>query len=172
MMGRPFSVDWRPEDTPEALKAAYKSERDAEIRSRIQGLWLLRSGWRLGAVADVVGVHYRTAQKWLRRYREGGLDEVVSGKRGGRGQQPYLSEAERRGVVEEVSTGRFRTASEIREWIAAVYGVSYTMGGTYSLLDRLGCSPKVPRPVHVKADPQRQESWKRGASPMRSEQRG
>ena len=44
MMGRPFSVDWRPEDTPEALKAAYKSERDAEIRSRIQGLWLLRSG--------------------------------------------------------------------------------------------------------------------------------
>ena len=70
MMGRPFSVDWRPEDTPEALKAAYKSERDAEIRSRIQGLWLLRSGWRLGAVADVVGVHYRTVQKWLRRYRE------------------------------------------------------------------------------------------------------
>ena len=171
MMGRPFRVDWRAEDTPEALKAAYKSERDAEIRSRIQGLWLLRSGWRLGAVADVVGVHYRTVQKWLRRYREGGLEEVVSGKRGGRGQQPYLSEAEQSDVVDEVSTGRFRTASEIREWIASEYGVSYTMGGTYSLLGRLGCSPKVPRPVHVKAAPQRQESWKRGASPMRSKER-
>ena len=38
MMGRPFSVDWRPEDTPEALKAAYKSERDvpAFLRSNIQ----------------------------------------------------------------------------------------------------------------------------------------
>ena len=171
-MGRPFSVDWRAQDTPESLKAAYKSERDAEIRSRIQGLWLLRRGWRLGAVAEAVGVHYRTVQKWVRRYREGGLDSVVSGKRGGSGHQPYLDEEAERRLVDEVSTGRFRTASEIREWIASEYGVSYTMGGTYSLLGRLGCSPKVPRPLHVKADRKRQQSWKRGASPMRSEERG
>ena len=28
MMGRPLRIDWSREDTPEALKAAYRSERD------------------------------------------------------------------------------------------------------------------------------------------------
>ena len=35
------------EDTPESLKAAYLSERDVTLRSRLHGLWLLRSGRRL-----------------------------------------------------------------------------------------------------------------------------
>ena len=119
-------------------------------------------------MAEAVGAHYRTVQKWVRRYRAGGLGEVVAGKRGGRGRPPYLSAEAQRGVVQEVSTGRFRTASEIRDWIATTYGARYTMGGTYSLLARLGCCPKVPRPVHVKADLQRQASWKKGGLQRRS----
>ena len=47
MRGRPFEVSWRQEDTPEALKAPYQGERDPELRTRLHGLWLLRSGWRL-----------------------------------------------------------------------------------------------------------------------------
>ena len=35
MIGQPFRVDWRREDTPEALKAAYQSERDVTLRSRL-----------------------------------------------------------------------------------------------------------------------------------------
>ena len=35
------------EDTPKSLKAAYLSERDVTLRSRLHGLWLLRSGRRL-----------------------------------------------------------------------------------------------------------------------------
>ena len=38
MIGRPFRVDWRTEDTPEALKAAYLAERDGTLRSRLHGL--------------------------------------------------------------------------------------------------------------------------------------
>ena len=63
----------------------------------------------------------------------------------------------------EVAGGRFRMASEIREWIAQEYGVSYTLGGVYGLLKRLGCGPKVPRPFQVKADPHKQDAWKKGA---------
>lgn len=51
MIGRPFRVNWRPEDGPEALKAAYLSERDGNLRTRLHGLWLLRSGWQLSDVA-------------------------------------------------------------------------------------------------------------------------
>ena len=162
MIGRPFRVDWRPEDTPEALKAAYLSERDGTVRIRLHGLWLLGSGWRLSDVASAVGVHYRTVQTWVGWYREGGVEEVVSHKMGGRGTPRYLSPEEEQGLADEVSSGRFRTAGEIRDWIESEYGVSYKPGGVYGLLGRLGCSPKVPRGLHEKADLAGQRSWKKG----------
>ncbi len=162
MRGRPFAVVWREEDTPEALKVDYQRERDPEVRTRLHGLWLLRCGWRLGMVAQVMGTHYRSVQRWVAWYREGGLPEVRAHKMGGRGPQPWLSPEEEIQVSDAVATGRFQTAWEIRDWIAQQYGVSYTLGGVYSLLQRLKCSPKVPRPVHTKADPEGQAAWKKG----------
>ncbi len=164
MRGRPFEVSWAQEDTTEVLKAAYQGERDPELRTRLHGLWLLRSGWRLPSVAAAVGVHYRTVQTWVGWYRKGGVAEVVSHKMGGKGQEPYLSDEAQGRVAEEVGTGRFRTAVEIRDWIAEQYGATYKMGGIYSLMHRLRCRPKVPRPMHVKADQERQASWKKGGS--------
>ena len=125
MIGRPFRIDWRPEDTPDALKAAYLGESDGTLRSRLHGLWLLRTGRRLGEVASVVGVHYRTVETWVGWYRKGGVEEVLAHKKGGKGQPSYLGVEQQRELVEEVSTGRFRTAGEIREWIEREYGVRY-----------------------------------------------
>ncbi len=163
MRGRPFAVAWREPDTPEALKEAYQRERDSEVRTRLHGLWLLRCGWRLGMVAEVMGTHYRSVPRWVGWYRKGGLPEVRWHKMGGRGPQPWLSPEAESQVSDAVATGRFRTAWEIREWIAQQYRASYTLGGVYSLLQRLKCAP-VPRPVHTKADPEVQAAWKKGVS--------
>jgi len=164
MRGRRFEVTWREDDTTEALKAAYRRERDIELRTRLHGLWLLRSGRRLSSVAAAVGAHYRTVQTWVGWYREGGVGEVVSHRMGGKGQEPYLSQEAQEQVAEEVATGRFRTAGETRDWIAEEYGVTYKMGGIYSLMHRLRCRPKVPRPMHAKADQEQQAAWKKGGS--------
>lgn len=164
MRGRPFQVEWREEDTAEALKVAYQKERDPEIRTRLQGLWLLRRGWCLDGVADAVGVHYRSVQRWVTWYREGGVPEVRRHKMGGRGPQPFLNQEGERQLSDAVASGRFRTAKEIRAWIRQQHGAHYTLGGVYSLLKRLKCAPKRPRPVHAKADREQQEGWKRGAS--------
>jgi transposase len=164
MRGRPFEVAWREADTPEALQAAYQRERDPEVRTRLHGLWLLRLGWRLDMVAEAVGTHYRSVQRWVAWYREGGLPEVRRHQMGGRGPQPFLSPEAEIQVSDAVATGQFRTAWEIRDWIAQQYGASYTLGGVYSLLKRLKCSPKVSRPVHTKADRQLQAAWKKGVS--------
>ena len=169
MIGRPFVVDWHPEDTPEALKAAYRAERDPMLRTRLQGLWLLRSGRQMGEVSSVVGVHYRTVQQWVSWYRKGGVGEVLSHRMKGLGQPRFLSESQERELTEEVESGRFRTAGEIREFIESEYGVSYRPGSVYSLLARLGCSPRVPRGLHEKADLKKQESWKKGVWARRSE---
>ena len=57
MRGRPFVVAWQAEDTAATLKAASQREGEGTIRQRLHGLWFLRSGWRLSAVAAALGVH-------------------------------------------------------------------------------------------------------------------
>ena len=102
MIGRPFRMEWHEEDTQAALKKAYQSRRDVSIRTRLHVLWLLRRDWRIKAAAEAVGVHYRSAQRWVEWYRDGGVDEVVSRKMGGVGQPRYLNAEQERKLVEEV----------------------------------------------------------------------
>lgn len=149
------------------MKAAYQDERDTAIRTRLHALWLLRSGWKLGPTAEAVGVHYRSVQRWIAWYREGGVPVVRDHQMGGTGQAPFLTLEAQERVAAETATGRFRTAGEIRDWIAEQYTVTYTTAGVYSLLKRLRCAPKVPRPVHAKADRAAQEAWKKGDSNKR-----
>ena len=94
----------------------------------------------------------------------GGLSEVRRHQMGGQGPQPWLSPEAASQASAAVATGRFRTAWQIRDWMVQQYEASYTLGGVYSLLKRLKCSPKVPRPVHVKADLELQAAWKKGVS--------
>lgn len=162
--GRPFVVAWDEADTEEALRAAYRAERDVDVRQRLQALWLLRGGERrMDEVAKLVGTTYRTVQRWVAWYRAGGLGEVQTRRMGGYGQTPRLTEVQQDLLAAEVATGRFRNAVAIRAWVTETFGVTYTEGGMYSLLERLQCKPKVPRPLHEKASLAEQEAWKRGA---------
>jgi transposase len=172
MRGRPFQVAWQAEDTVVALKAAYQGEGAGAIRQRLHGLWLLRSGWPLRSVADALGVHYRTVQRWVGWYRQGGIAAVRSRRMGGHGHAPWLTVEAQTEVADAVATGRFRTAAEIGEWIAATYGVRYRPGGLASLLKRWQCAPKVPRPLHEKADLAEQDRFTKGGSPTPSRRPG
>jgi len=135
-----------------------------DVRPRLHGLWLVRTGRTTREVAEVLGVHERTVQQWLAWYRAGGLAAVVGHHAGGQGAPSFLTGEQRAELADEVATGRFRTAAEIRQWVQERWGVSYTEGGMYALLLRLGCAPKVPRPVHEKVDHLAQARWKKGGS--------
>jgi transposase len=113
---------------------------------------LVRSGWPLGAVANAVGTHYRSVQRWIAWYRQGGVAAVRARRRGGIGQSAWLSAAAQEELSDAVATGRFRTATEVRDWIATRYQVTYTLAGVYSLLERLRCAPKVPHPLHAQTE--------------------
>ena len=167
MAGVPFVLVWAEEDTEEALRRHYRAEQDGRLRLRLHGLWLLRTGRRVDAVAAAVGVHRRTVERWIDWYRHaGGVEGVRAHRQGGVGQPPRLTAEQQEQVAREVATGRFRTAAEIGAWIGETFGVSYRPGGVQSLLNRLRCHPKVPRPLHEKADPVRQTEWKGGACNM------
>lgn len=161
--GRPFVVAWEPADTAEALHTAYRTEQDAAVQPRLHALWLLREGTRqVGEVARVLGVNYRTIQRWVAWYRDGGLPAVRAPHLGGPGMTAWLTPEQQEQLAQEVATGRFRNAAAIRAWVAETFDVQYTEGGMHSLLERLRCAPKVPRPVHEKANQAAQAAWKKG----------
>jgi transposase len=86
MAGRWVQIAWQVADTPDALRERYRREEEGETRTRLQALWLLRTGWNMEEVARVTGVHYRTVQRWVGWYRQGGLAEVCARDGGGYGQ--------------------------------------------------------------------------------------
>ena len=69
-------------------------------------------------------------------------------------------------MVAQASTGAFTTAEDARRWICEQFGVAYSPKGIYGLLHRVRLRLKVPRPIHVKADLQAQEGWKKGDVPQ------
>jgi transposase len=162
--GRKLRIEWAAEDDATSLCARYRCERRADVRPRLHALWLVRTGRTTREVAEVLGVDERTVQRWLAWYRAGGLAPIEGRHAGSQGAPSFLTVEQRAELAEEVATGRFRTAAEIRRWVAERWGVRYTEGGMYALLRRLRCAPKVPRPIHEKADPRAQARWKRGGS--------
>ncbi len=164
-MARPrFVMEWAAEDTEEGLKERYRREERADVRMRLHGLWLLRTGRAVRETAAAVGVHRRTVDRWVDWYRTGGVTEVISHHQGGRGRPPRLTAEQEEQVRAEVATGRVRTAAEIGRWIESTVSVAYRPGGVTALLHRLQAAPTGPRPRHVKADPAAQEEWKKGGS--------
>ena len=163
--GRKLTVEWDAADDAASLYARYRRERRADVRPRLHGLWLVRTGRTTREVAEVLGVDERTVQRWLAWYRAGGLAPIEGRHAGSQGAPSFLTVEQRAELADEVATGRFRTAAEIRRWVRERWGVSYTEGGMYALLGRLRCGPKVPRPVHDKADHLAQARWKKGGSP-------
>jgi transposase len=84
-------------------------------------------------------------------------------RRQGPGKVAWLSTEQQAAVVAQSATGAFRTAAEVRQWVAETFGVTYTEGGMYALLARRRVHPKVPRPVTPKVDPAEQDAWEKGA---------
>jgi transposase len=162
--GRKLTIEWAQGDDEASLYRRYRRERRADVRPRLHALWLVRRGHSARAAAAVLGVDERTVQRWLGWYRAGGLVPIEGRHAGSQGAPSFLTPEQKAELADEVATGRFRTAAEIRRWVAERWGVSYTEGGMYALLHRLRCAPKVPRPIHEKTDRLAQARRKKGGS--------
>jgi transposase len=162
-MARPIRVDWT--ESAAELYQRFIAEQDVSRRKRLQALWLVREGHSLAEASELAGVARRSLERWLGWYREDGLPAVLERVpgHGARGAASRLTAEQQTQLLAEVTTGRFRTYDEARDWIAQTFGVRYSYQGVYSVLARLEVHPKVPRPMAAKADPAVQAAWKKGA---------
>ena len=157
-----------PHHSPRELQDLMKAERNVRRLSQLQAIHLALHGHPVCFIAETVGVSPRTVNYWLYRYNEEG--QTGLDPKPGRGRRSRLSPAQRTEFAKRVEAGpvtadgicSFR-GLDFQRILRDEFGVQYSLSGVYYLLYELGYSSLMPRPLHPKGDPVKQEAFKKTA---------
>jgi transposase len=117
-------------------------------------------------IALHTAVAAQTVHNWVSTYNRFGFDALVGPGRGGRRKAMMSKEEEAAFLApffERARTGRIATAREIGEAMQSQVGHSVHETSVYRFLNRNGWRKVKPRPVHVQADAQAQEDFKKNS---------
>jgi putative transposase len=122
----------------------------------------------LGEVAQRLGYSWRQCQRWFKSYRQGGLEELLKSRVHERGRQELVTPEAIEDLEEAMKRGELATISQADEFLRERHGIEYSHpDGVGQLLRRRKVKLKTGRPRHEKADPEKQEAFKK-TSPARS----
>jgi transposase len=111
---------------------------DRRIFQRLSALLWIDEGRAREEVAELLGVSSRQVGDWLRIFRDKGLDELCTLHY--RGDPGRLRPAQVERLQQEIATGAFHNAEQVRAWIEEQFGVTYSASGVKDLLHRIGAS--------------------------------
>lgn len=143
-------------ETVEELRTRMQQERHATIRQRLHLLLLIRSGQvqsRLQA-AKHLAVHRNSVGKWLARYENGGLADLLISRRPlvePPAEQKTLSPPVLQKLRERLDSEGFASYREIQRWLHQEFEVTVAYRTVHRLVrERLKAKLKRARPRHVK----------------------
>lgn len=145
-------------ESSETLKALMRSQTEPTNLERLQVLYLLKThqAESVTHAAALIGRDRTTVQRWVGKYRRGGLDKLVAPPQGqGRKSQipQAVSDALQARLQQEHSG--FKSYGEIQQWLETEHGVSASYAVVHKHVRyRLEAKLKVPRPVSAEQDEQ------------------
>ena len=144
----------------EQLNSQLKREPSGWRRERLQAVSLGLAGeLELEEIGDAIGRSRATIQNWFNLYRKGGIELLLTKKKGN-GPESKLTGKAAEEFREKLAEGEWRTAEQAREWLEKEHGLIYKPGSVYKLLGKHGGRLKVPRPVHRKKNLEAAEAFK------------
>jgi putative transposase len=147
----------RIEDAEAGLKIIMLQQRTVTNRQKVQALYLLKSGLGQSAtdVAELLGVHRITVQRWLKQYNEGGISSLLKLRRS-TGRPRVITSEVIAGISAKISeeSCEFNSYKEIAPWVEDNYQVSVKYQTLHKQLHyRMKAKLKVPRRLSNKKDP-------------------
>jgi transposase len=115
-------------------------------------------------IAKQAGVSVATVHKVISQYNQIGVAALETPGRGGRYNSYLTREQEKEFLAkffEQAAKGQIPTVTQIKIAYEQLVGHPVHKTTIYRLLDRNQWRKIVPRPCHVKADPQQQEAFKK-----------
>ncbi len=162
-MSRPLRIVI--EESAEALEKQLKHARTASQKERLQMLWWLKSEQvtEHQQLATGLGRDPSTITRWLQKYRQGGLSQLLEVKTAP-GQTPQITPEALAGLqarLTESETG-FGSYGEIVRWLKSEYDLEMNYATVYYWVHyRLKAKLKVPRPRSAKQDAKVVEQFKK-----------
>jgi transposase len=111
--------------TPQQRKEIGERRRhapDRRIYQRLSAVLGSEDGRSREEIADLLGVSTRQVGQWLRIFRNQGLDELCTLHY--QGDPGRLGPAQVKRLRQEIETGVFHNADQIRTWIESTFGVT------------------------------------------------
>lgn len=141
-------------EAPEVSKR-FRTEKVVWKKERLQAMkLLLETDQSYAEVAEIVGKAPSRIKEWTKQFREGGIRQLLVRGNGG-GRKPKMNAEVQAAFVEKLKKGTFRTAKQFSKWLKDEHGVEMAEGSLYYQLGKLRGRLKVPRPSHVKKDPEK-----------------
>ena len=135
-----------------------------EIYRRRLAIWWTACGRHAADVANLLQTSARTVRSWIHQFNADGPTALDAENLGGR-RWAHLSETEERAVLAALRprarAGRLVTIHEVRAVVEARTQRAVSDQSLYDLLHRHEWRKVVPRPRHVRADPDAQEAFKK-----------
>lgn len=121
------------EESAEQLESKLKTARTASQKERLQMLWWLKTQQvtQHYQLAERLGRDPSTVTRWLQRYRQGGLANLLEVKVAP-GQPPQITAEALAGLQARLNTQEgFGSYGEIVEWLKANYNLALTYATVY-----------------------------------------
>jgi transposase len=137
------------------LHARMRSERDPHLRPRLHLLVLLKSGQvrSCSQAAAHLAVHRNTITGWLRQYRHGGLETLLTYKEPGApsGQKTLPPPVFTQLQVRLATVTGFASYVAIQHWLREEFGLEVPYTTLHGIVRyQLKAKLKRPRPSHAK----------------------
>ena len=149
------------------LQDAIRRSYEARYDHRLHAILLVAQGMSSRKVAHLLGDSSRTVAYWVRRFEAGGLSGLADADRSGRPcrldeQQIKRIEAALRSHPSQYGlTGNLWDGKLLSHFIDQQFGVELGVRQCQRLFRQLGFRLRKPRPLIAKADPGRQEVFKK-----------
>jgi transposase len=110
--------------------------RDIREAYRINAVILLAQGRAVSDVADALLVDPETVRTYFKRYRRGGIDELL--RMSYVGSEAQLNAEQLRALDEHLQSQVYASSADVARYVEQRWGVRYTPSDMTALLHRLG----------------------------------
>jgi transposase len=136
-----------------------RQAQDRRIYQRLSAVLWSDAGRTREEIAELVGVSTRQVGQWFRIFRNKGLDQLCTLHY--QGDPGRLRPAQVQRLKQEIATGVFHNAEQVRTWVQETWGVDYSISGIKDLLRRIGASYHKVSGFFWKADVEEQKKFVR-----------
>ena len=132
------------------LRAAHRRALNVREAYRINAVILLGNGRTAADVADALLIDPDTVRSYFRRYKKGGVEELL--RMNYVGSEALLDEVQLAQLDAHLQEHLYLTAESVARWVKKRWGVCYAPSGMAAVLRRLGYVYKKPKLVPGKAN--------------------